>query len=53
MELTPAQLDWYNQGITLLSALMNGRSVDRDSAERKVFDEWRHEGHIITNQEGT
>jgi hypothetical protein len=54
MELTPAQLDWYNEGITMLLALMNGRGVvHKESAERKVFEQWRMSGHLIPNEEET
>jgi hypothetical protein len=42
------QLDWYNEGVIMLMALMNGRGiVARGSAERKVFEQWRMRGHLI------
>lgn len=45
--MNQSQLDWYNAGVTLLMAVMNGRGVDRDSAERKVYEQWRNEGSLI------
>jgi len=41
--LTPAQLDWYNRGVVLLMSVMRGRA-DHGTAERAVYDAWRHGG---------
>jgi hypothetical protein len=40
-------LEWYNEGVALLMALMGGRGiVAQDSAERAVFEEWRKRGRV-------
>ena len=44
--LTPAQLDWYNQGIVLLMSVMRGRA-DQGQAERAVYDDWRLGGNVV------
>jgi hypothetical protein len=42
------QLVWYSEGIAMLMALMNGRGVvAKESAERKVYDEWRSRGRLL------
>jgi hypothetical protein len=46
--LTPKQLDWYNAGVILLMNVMKGRAIERESAEFKVYEQWRMEGHLIS-----
>ncbi len=42
------QNEWLNEGIALLMAVMNGRGlIAKDSAEMKVYEEWRKRGRII------
>jgi hypothetical protein len=41
-------LEWCNEGLAMLMALMNGRGiVSKDSAERAVYDEWRKRGRLM------
>lgn len=43
-----AQIEWLNEGVTMLMCLMNGRGiVGQDTAERAVYEEWRKRGRLV------
>lgn len=39
--------DWLNEGVMLLMSIMSGRVIDRDSAEHRVYEDWRKKGTIV------